>query len=116
MKRTLIGILWGLLILSFLAACGGRESDSSGTTAAETAAAAGAETTYRMVGRIVSRDSSKNTVNIDNEPIPQMAAMKMDYEVRATKVDALPPDGTKVEMMVHEKDGTYYLTEIKPVP
>lgn len=68
-----------------------------------------------MYGIIVSRDVAKNTVNIDNEDVPgKMAAMKMDYEVRDAKVDTLPADGTKVQMTVHDQNGTYWLTEVKP--
>ena len=110
------------------AACAKKEADtpSSETTAAPAtdtsavATAAGTTTTaamdmYTMYGVIVSRDPAKNTVNIDNEDVPgKMAAMKMDYEVRDAKVDTLPPDGTKVQMTVHDQNGTYWLTEVKP--
>ena len=123
-----IPIIAALLIF---AACAKKEADtaSSETTAAPAtdtsavATAAGTTTTtaamdmYTMYGVIVSRDPAKNTVNIDNEDVPgKMAAMKMDYEVRDAKVDTLPPDGTKVQMTVHDQNGTYWLTEVKPRP
>lgn len=112
-----------------LAACAKKEADTTSTEttappATDTSAvstAAGpttttvAEETYTMYGAIVSRDVAKNTVNIDNEDVPgKMAAMKMDYEVRDAKVDTLPADGTKVQMIVHDQNGTYWLTEVKP--
>ena len=88
---------------------------SAVSTAAGTTTTAADHTTYTMYGVIVSRDAAKNTVNIDNEDVPgKMAAMKMDYEVRDAKVDTLPADGTKVQMTVHDLNGTYWLTEVKP--
>jgi hypothetical protein len=72
------------------------------------------EKTYTMNGVLISRDAAKNTVNIDNEDVPGvMAPMKMDYEVRGARVDALPPDGTKVTMTLHDQNGTYWLSDVK---
>ena len=68
-----------------------------------------------MTATIVSRDRAQNSVNLDNKEIPGvMEAMKMDYELRGTKVDALPPDGTAVEAKLHERDGRYWVTDVKP--
>ena len=40
-----------------------------------------------MRATIVSRDPAKNTVNLDNKEVPgEMAAMKMDFELRGVKV------------------------------
>lgn len=87
---------------------------SAVSTAAGDTATSAAETTYPMYGVLVSRDPAKNTIAIDNEEVPgKMAAMKMDYEVRDVKVDTLPPDGTKVQMTVHDQNRTYWLTEVK---
>ena len=87
---------------------------SAVSTAAGPTATSAAETTYPMYGVLVSRDPAKNTINIDNEEVPgKMAAMKMDYEVRDAKVDTLPADGTKVQMTVHDQNGSYWLTEVK---
>ena len=73
------------------------------------------ETTYPMTATIVSRDPAKNTVNLDNKEVPgEMAAMKMDYELRGAKVAELPPDGTPVEVTVHDTNGSYYVTDVKP--
>lgn len=91
------------------------DTSAVSTAAGPTTATTAAEETYPMYGIIVSRDVAKNTVNIDNEDVPgKMAAMKMDYEVRDAKVDTLPADGTKVQMTVHDQNGTYWLTEVKP--
>lgn len=74
-----------------------------------------AEDAYPLYGILVSRDLAKNTVNIDSEDVPgKMAAMKMDYEVRDAKVDTLPPDGAKVQVTMHNQNGTYWVTEVKP--
>ena len=73
------------------------------------------EKTYPMTATIVSRDPARNTVNLDNKEVPgEMAAMKMDYELRGAKVTALPPDGTPVEVTVHDNGGSYYVTDVKP--
>ena len=63
----------------------------------------------------ISRDPAKNTVNLDNKEVPgEMAAMKMDYELRGAKVADLPADGTAVEVTVHDSNGSYYVTGVKP--
>jgi Cu/Ag efflux protein CusF len=85
-----------------LAACAKKETSSS-------------EKIYPMTATIVSRDSAKNTVNLDNKEVPgEMAAMKMDYEVKDAKVTSLPPDGSAVEVTVHDKNGSYSITNVRP--
>ena len=104
-----------------LVACAKTETDSAlpkpavpavSTTASTSPAA---EQTYPMTATIVSRDPGKNTVNLDNKEVPgRMMAMKMDYELRGAKVDSLPPDGTPVEVTMHDADGSFYITDVKP--
>jgi len=68
-----------------------------------------------MTATIVSRDPAKKTVNLDNKEVPgEMAAMKMDYELRGAKVSELPPNGAAVEVTVHDVNGSYYVTNVKP--
>ena len=123
---------WIPLVVALLlvGACAKEEADGGSTEtsavppAADTSAvstAAGpvtttaAEDTYPMSGVLVSRDVARNTINIDNEDVPgKMAAMKMDYEVRDAKVDTLPADGTRVQVTVHDQNGTYWVTDVKP--
>ena len=72
------------------------------------------EKTYPMTATIVSRDPAKDMVNLDNKEVPgEMMAMKMDYELRGAKVNSLPPDGTRVEVTVHDQNGSYYITDVK---
>src|SRR2546430_14287807 len=72
------------------------------------------EKTYPMTATIVSRDPAKNTVNLDNKEVPgEMAAMKMDYELRGANVTSLPPDGTPVEVTVHDQNGSDYITDLR---
>ena len=74
------------------------------------------ENVYAMTATIVSRDPAENTVNLDNKEVPGvMEAMRMDYTVRNAKVAALPPDGTAVEVKLHESDGRYWVTDVKPI-
>ena len=93
MKRLLITALIALAVV----ACS-KETQTSTPGASK-------EKTYPMTATIVSRDPAKNTVNLDNKEVPgEMAAMKMDYELRGAKVTALPPDGTPVEVTVHDRE------------
>jgi hypothetical protein len=53
-------------------------------------------------------------VNLDNKEVPGvMEAMKMDYALRGAKVSSLPPDGTAVDVTLHEQDGRYWVTDVK---
>ena len=77
-----------------LIACAKKETynapPATTTTATQTTASI-AEKTYPMTATIVSRDPTKNTVNLDNKEVPGvMEAMRMDYTVRNAKVAALP--------------------------
>ena len=104
MKRLLITTLFALAVI----ACS-KETQTSTPSASK-------EKTYAMTATIVSRDPAKNTVNLDNKEVPgKMAAMKMDYELRGAKVAELPPDGAVVEVTVHDTDGSYYITDVKPM-
>ena len=90
-----------LLILA-ICACGGKSEPPA------------KENTYPMTATIVSRDASQNTVNLDNKEVPGvMEAMKMDYELRGAKVTALPPDGSPVTATLHERDGHYWVTDVR---
>ena len=101
MNRLLIATLVALAI-----ACSKGQQTSSSSSPAEK--------TYPMTATIVARDPAKNTVNLDNKEVPgEMAAMRMDYELRGAKVTSLPPDGTPVEVTVHDVNGSYYITDVK---
>jgi hypothetical protein len=74
-----------------------------------------AEKTYPMTATIVSRDPAKNTLTLDNKEVPgEMAAMKMAYELRGAKVNAAPADGTAVVVTVHDVNGAYFISDVKP--
>jgi hypothetical protein len=71
---------------------------------------------YPMTATIVARDPSQNALTMDNKDIPGvMEAMRMDYTVRGAKVDALPANGTAVTATLHESDGNYWVTDVKPL-
>jgi hypothetical protein len=101
MKRLLITTLIALAAV----ACS-KETQTTGPAVSK-------EKTYPMTATIVSRNPAKNTLNLDNEEVPgEMAAMKMDYEVRGAKVAELPPDGTAVNVTVHDLNGAYFITDV----
>jgi hypothetical protein len=67
-----------------------------------------------MTATIVSRDPAHNVVTLNNKEVPgKMEAMTMDYQLRGSKVESLPPDGTAVDVIVHEGNDTYYITDVK---
>lgn len=73
------------------------------------------EHTYALTATIVSRDAAQNAVTLDNKEVPGvMEAMRMDYRVGDAKVNALPPNGTPVNAMLHERDGDYWVTGVRP--
>lgn len=73
--------------------------------------------TYELRGKIVSRDRGENTVTIDHEEIKGfMEAMTMDYSVRGAKVDALPPDGSKIRAKLHVVDDGYWVSDVQRTP
>ncbi|HYS56461.1 MAG TPA: copper-binding protein [Thermoanaerobaculia bacterium] len=99
--------MWRLLPLSLAILCAAC-SEKSGPPPKENI--------YPMTATIVSRDRAQNSVNLDNREVPGvMEAMKMDYQLRGAKVDSLPPDGTAVDVKLHERDGRYWVTDVKPV-
>jgi len=80
----------------------------------QSAPAATNEKTYPMTATIVSRDPAKNTLNLENKEVPgEMAAMKMSYELRGANVTSAPPDGTAVVVTVHDRNGSYYISDVK---
>ena len=73
------------------------------------------ENQYPMTATIVSRDPAQNLVTLDNKEMPGiMEAMRMEYSVRDAKVSALPANGTPVTATLHERDGSYWVTDVRP--
>jgi len=69
---------------------------------------------YAMTATIVARDPAQNVVTLDNKDMPGvMEAMRMDYTVHDAKVNALPPNGTPVTATLHERDGDYWVTDVR---
>ena len=75
------------------------------------------EKLYPIRGVLESRNPTENSLRIDHEAIPDfMPAMVMDYYVRGVKVDALPPDKSRIEAKLHVTERGYWLTDIKRLP
>lgn len=106
------------LIAAVLVGCQKSEpaQTDTGTATVSTAAPGDAEKTYTMNGKLVSRDAAKNEVTIDNEEVRGgvMAPMVMAYELRGAKVGELPPDGSRITSTLHEENGKYWVSDVKP--
>ena len=75
------------------------------------------ERLYTLKGKILSRSKSDNTLKIDHGAIPGfMEAMTMDYSVRGTTLDKLPPDGTVITAKLHVVPDAYWLTDVAKAP
>jgi Cu/Ag efflux protein CusF len=73
------------------------------------------EKSGRLAGTIVSRDASNNQLTVSHGEVSGvMGAMTMPYEVRGQKVTTLPNNGAKITATLHEADGAYWLTDVKP--
>ena len=69
---------------------------------------------YPMTATIVSRDPAQNVVTLDNKDVPGvMEPMRMDYALRDAKVASLPPNGTEVTVTLHEREGEYWITDVR---
>jgi hypothetical protein len=114
-------LIYAVAILA-LAACARKETSnapasSAPATTAQATATSPAEDRYPMTATIVSRDPPKNMLNLDNKEVPgKMMAMKMAYEVRDAKVGSLPPDGAAVVVTMHDQNGKYWISDVKPQP
>lgn len=104
MKRAILSI-----VAAFLLACSAEEAPKPLSEPGEKL--------YTVRGKILSRDTTENTVNMDHEAIPGfMEAMVMDYAVRGAKVETLPPDGSRVEARLHVTELAYWITEVRAIP
>lgn len=101
------------LLLTVAAACARQERAVTETAPTDTPFTT-AETTGEMIGTIVSRNPAKGEMTFDHQEIKgMMGAMTMGFEVRGADLTTLPPDGTKVRAIVHEKDGRYWVTDVQ---
>lgn len=75
------------------------------------------EKLYTLTGKILSRDAGDNTLRIEHQAVPGfMEAMTMDFSVRGAKVDAMPPNGSRIEAKLHVTGTGYWVTEVKRLP
>lgn len=102
-------------VLLTLFVLGGCKKTETTTPQQPTAVTASAEKTYTMNGKLVSRDAAKKAVTIDNEEVPGgvMPPMTMAYDYRGD-ITALPADGSKITSTLHEQNGKYWVTDVRP--
>jgi hypothetical protein len=99
-----------LLVLVLLFACAQAEAPSKPLSEP-------GEKLYTVRGVVLSRDATRNSLNLDHERIPDfMEAMKMDYNVRGAKVEKLPADKTRIEAKLHVTERSYWITDVKAIP
>ncbi len=99
-----------LLVIALLFACSQGAEDPSKPLSEP------GEKLYTVRGIVLSRDATRNSVNMDHEAIPGfMEAMKMDYNVRGAKVETLPADKTRVEAKLHVTERSYWITDVKAI-
>ena len=68
-----------------------------------------------LEGTIISRDIAKNEIIVQHGEVKGvMGAMTMGYQVRGQMVATLPKDGMKIAAILHESNGTLWLTDVKP--
>jgi protein SCO1/2 len=97
-----------LLTLLIAAACG---EDRAAKPLSEPG-----EKLYDVRGKVLSRDASANTLNVDHEAIPGfMEAMIMDYTIRGADVGTLPPDGARIQAKLHVTERGYWLTDVRQI-
>jgi Copper binding periplasmic protein CusF len=98
------------LALALLFACSGDENPSKPLSEP-------GEKLYTVRGVILSRDATRNSLNLDHERIPDfMEAMTMDYNVRGAKVETLPADHKRIEAKLHVTERSYWITDVKAIP
>lgn len=99
-----------LLVLALLFACSADEAPSKPLSEP-------GEKLYTVRGVILSRDATRNSLNLDHERIPDfMEAMTMDYNVRGAKVETLPADQKRIEAKLHVTERSYWITDVKLIP
>ena len=75
------------------------------------------EKVYILKGVILARNAEDNALRIEHQAVPGfMEAMTMEFPVRGAKVDALPPDQTRIEAKLHVTDRSFWVTDIQHTP
>jgi Cu/Ag efflux protein CusF len=65
-------------------------------------------------GTIVSRDPATNQVTLDHEDVKGiMKGMTMPFDLKGARVADLPPDGSRVVGILHEQDGTLWVSDLR---
>lgn len=102
-------VLAALVLAVALFACAGEQKEKPLSEAGEKL--------YTVRGIVLSRSAEDNSLKVDHEPIAGfMEAMVMDYQVRGAKVEALPPDKSRIEARLHVTDRSYWITDVKRIP
>ena len=72
---------------------------------------------YQLAGVVVSLDAKLQTATVKHGPVKGwMEAMTMEFPVRGAKVEALPPDQSRIEAKLHVTDRSYWVTDVRRMP
>lgn len=75
------------------------------------------EKVYTLKGIALARNAEDNSLRVQHQAIPGfMEAMTMEFPVRGAKVEALPPDQSRIEAKLHVTDRSYWITDIRRMP
>jgi hypothetical protein len=75
------------------------------------------ERIYTLRGIAQARSTADNSLRIQHQAVPGfMEAMTMEFPVRGAKVEALPPDQSRIEAKLHVTDRSYWVTDVRQMP
>ncbi len=75
------------------------------------------EKVYILKGIAQARNTADNSLRIEHQAVPGfMEAMTMEFPVRGAKVEALPPDKSRIEAKLHVTDRSFWVTDVRQMP
>ncbi|HJQ38756.1 MAG TPA: copper-binding protein [Thermoanaerobaculia bacterium] len=75
------------------------------------------EKVHTLKGIVRARIAADNSLRIEHQAVPGfMEAMTMEFPVRGAKVEALPPEQSRIEAKLHVTDRSYWITDIRRMP
>ena len=115
MKSKLCLLVVGVFLLIATACARKEQATVVETGTSVQTPAAGAEKTYPLRGKVVSRGPGRKEIKVDHEKVEGLwEPMTMAFEVRGVEPETLPAAGSTIRATLHVQDGRYWLTDVKP--